>query len=235
MPWHVTQSDQCPASKPWAVIKDDDGEIEGCHETESAANAQLRALNAAEMSVDRGDVLELDIKIGANDSRHEFRANVQHRTVSGLIVPWDAASGTTRAGRWRFGRGSIYWSDPKRVKLTRDHEDSQLMGRAIELSDRSDGLYGTFLVSRTAAGDEALRLAEDGTLDGFSMEIGVEASRPGPDRISTATRAKLAAVTLTGYPAFDDARIYHVAATLLRQSDTSFSEGARSDWSGWGG
>ena len=48
MPWHVAQSTDCPESKPWAVIKDADGEIEGCHETEDAAKQQMAALYANE-------------------------------------------------------------------------------------------------------------------------------------------------------------------------------------------
>jgi len=48
MPWTVSRSDECPASRPWAVIKDDDGSIEGCHASEANAQAQLVALNIAE-------------------------------------------------------------------------------------------------------------------------------------------------------------------------------------------
>ena len=48
MPWTVSRSDACPASRPWAVIKDDDGSIEGCHASEADAEAQLVALNIAE-------------------------------------------------------------------------------------------------------------------------------------------------------------------------------------------
>lgn len=44
MPWHVGKSGECPDSKPWAVIKDDDGEVVGCHETKEDAVAQLVAL-----------------------------------------------------------------------------------------------------------------------------------------------------------------------------------------------
>lgn len=48
MPWTVSRTDACPASRPWAVIKDDDGSIEGCHASEADAQAQLVALNIAE-------------------------------------------------------------------------------------------------------------------------------------------------------------------------------------------
>lgn len=48
MPWHVARSDQCPASKPFAVIKDGTSEVEGCHESEDAAQRQMAALYASE-------------------------------------------------------------------------------------------------------------------------------------------------------------------------------------------
>ena len=48
MPWHIDESSDCPDSKPYAVIKDSDGEIEGCHETEESAKAQMAALYASE-------------------------------------------------------------------------------------------------------------------------------------------------------------------------------------------
>lgn len=49
MPWEIVEGhDQCPSSEPWAVIKSDDGEVEGCHETQGDAQDQLAALNATE-------------------------------------------------------------------------------------------------------------------------------------------------------------------------------------------
>lgn len=49
MPWHVVhEHSECPSSRPWAVVKDDDGEVEGCHPSRTAANRQLAALNASE-------------------------------------------------------------------------------------------------------------------------------------------------------------------------------------------
>jgi len=48
MPWHVAESGKCPASKPWAVIKDSDGSVEGCHASKADANKQMAALYANE-------------------------------------------------------------------------------------------------------------------------------------------------------------------------------------------
>ena len=48
MPWHIEESAACPASRPYAVIKDGTDEVEGCHPSEAAAERQLTALNIAE-------------------------------------------------------------------------------------------------------------------------------------------------------------------------------------------
>jgi HK97 family phage prohead protease len=49
MPWHIVpESGKCPASKPYAVIKDSDGSLAGCHATKQQAQKQLAALYANE-------------------------------------------------------------------------------------------------------------------------------------------------------------------------------------------
>lgn len=48
MPYHVGKSESCPASKPYAVIKDSDGEVLGCHETKESAESQITAINLNE-------------------------------------------------------------------------------------------------------------------------------------------------------------------------------------------
>lgn len=53
MPWSVHKDDRCPASKPWAVVKDSDNSLEGCHMTEADAQQQQAALYANEGRADR--------------------------------------------------------------------------------------------------------------------------------------------------------------------------------------
>jgi hypothetical protein len=49
MPYSVIKAgNKCPASKPWACIKSSDGKVLGCHESKAKAQAQMRALYAAE-------------------------------------------------------------------------------------------------------------------------------------------------------------------------------------------
>ena len=37
MPWHIAKSDSCPVAKPYAVIKNADGSVAGCHASEGDA------------------------------------------------------------------------------------------------------------------------------------------------------------------------------------------------------
>lgn len=49
VPWHVVRDHaECPAGRTWAVVKDADGSVAGCHATEGDANAQVAALYASE-------------------------------------------------------------------------------------------------------------------------------------------------------------------------------------------
>src|SRR4030065_940464 len=43
MPWHLEGDN--PGCKGWAVVKDSDGKVVGCHKTKKDALAQLAALN----------------------------------------------------------------------------------------------------------------------------------------------------------------------------------------------
>jgi hypothetical protein len=46
MPWHIEANN--PGCSGYAVVKDENGEIEGCHRTRGQAERQLAALNIAE-------------------------------------------------------------------------------------------------------------------------------------------------------------------------------------------
>jgi HK97 family phage prohead protease len=62
MPYHVAESAKCPTSKPWAVVKDGDGKVMGCHPAKAGAQAQMAALYAndpgGKMSAKSGYVKE---------------------------------------------------------------------------------------------------------------------------------------------------------------------------------
>src|SRR3954468_3759778 len=114
MPWHVTKSSRCPSSKPWAVIKDSDNSVAGCHETEGAAKKQLAALYASDSP--KGATLlhkTLEAKATTTDLG-EFTAIVAAYTVDrtneriipgafkGTIARWQA-SGKMIPLHWDHG------------------------------------------------------------------------------------------------------------------------------------
>ena len=69
MPWHI-ETDNARCTSGYAVVKDDDGSVEGCHRTRREALAQLAALNIAEEnrieSSDETLIVDIDGTLLAN-------------------------------------------------------------------------------------------------------------------------------------------------------------------------
>jgi hypothetical protein len=107
MPWHI-ESDN-PECDGFAVVKDDDATIEGCHTTEEAAQAQIDALNAAEAEAE--SELEPDLEIsddepkGAELETHTSNAAGRSYTFAAITKPAVAARGD-KSGR-EERRGSL--------------------------------------------------------------------------------------------------------------------------------
>lgn len=67
MPWHIIPNhSDCPDGRPFAVVKDDDGDVEGCHPTRAAAEDQLAALYASEADQDLAALSEELVKSAMN-------------------------------------------------------------------------------------------------------------------------------------------------------------------------
>lgn len=78
MPWRVEASESCPASKPWAVVRETDGAIEGCHETKAEAEAQQAALYASE-DVEKGSgnvPVEISVRIAKTETKQQVALGV---------------------------------------------------------------------------------------------------------------------------------------------------------------
>ena len=81
MPWHI-ETDNPDCAGGFAVVKDDDGDVVGCHETEQSAQDQLTALNIAEAE-DRGPY-GVDLTVNAE---------TQSAAAKGLRLHEDGKSG----------------------------------------------------------------------------------------------------------------------------------------------
>lgn len=176
---------------------------------------RLRLVESVNFSTATGSTVRVQF---AADETEKFEVDTEGRTIIGLAVPWNkvAVSGFSK---WRFRPGSLRWTDPARVKLNLHHDRRQLIGRATRLQNTSKGLKATFKIARGPDGDRALALAEDGVLDGMSIEVEFDDSagdgwRPwGRDEsVNEVFQGALAMVALTGAPAFEDARVQRVMA-----------------------
>jgi phage head maturation protease len=166
------------------------------------------------------------IQFDAADTE-DFQVDAQRRTITGLMLPWGKVADNGFA-KWRFKPNSIDWKAVNRVKLNRHHVSTDLIAVATRLQSGSRGLVGTFKVGRSDDGDRALQDAEDGILDGFSVEIVFEHPDdwqidPTDESVRLVNRATLRGAALTGTPAFDDARLTSVHAS--RQSSPGGSNG----------
>jgi phage head maturation protease len=140
--------------------------------------------------------------------------DVERRTISGVLIPAGGLTGSTSAGPTRFVAGSLSWSDPRRVKLLREHQKSDSLGYATQLAWQPDGsLTATFYLPPGPGGDRALVEAENGIRDGFSVgAYGLTTSRDDAG-VLVVTAGALREGSLVSVPAFDDSRVTRVAAS----------------------
>ena len=157
--------------------------------------------------------------------RATFQVDSERRTITGLMLPWGAVA-DNGAGKWRFTDGSVNLpNDVGRVKLNMNHNSTELIGVATRLQTGRTGLTGTFKLGRGPAADQALADAEDGILDGFSVEVDFShpdsfATDPTDDSVWLVRQSNLRGAALTGTPAFDDARLTSVKASRNQKGVT---------------
>ena len=119
-----------------------------------AAESQVRAATVVDVDTDRGVIDALIIS-------YEKRAQIDHDL-------WEV-----------FTRGAFASSvsAPHRVKVSNQQHDMKVtIGRATELREESDGLYGRLKIADTAAGRDVLTLLRADEEDGLAFldELSIE-------------------------------------------------------------
>ena len=152
---------------------------------------------------------------------HITGANEATRQISGLVVPF-GKTGNTSAGPVVFELGSIN-PDPKGVKFLLQHDAQRPIGKAIDFTVTPGGINGTFKVSNTTAGSDALVEAADGLRDGLSVGAQID-KYTIKDGVMRVTAAKIVEVSLVHAPAFADALVTDVAAQEAVADDSDTQE-----------
>jgi len=137
-------------------------------------------------------------------------ADTERRIVSGLIAPYGEV-GFTSAGAVVFERGSIAIPDPAKIKLLSQHQQDKPVGRMISASDSTEGVYGSFKLSSSSRGQDALVLAQENLVSGLSVGVDVTASKPMGEYLLV-TAAVLKEVSLVESAAFSSASVTDIAA-----------------------
>jgi HK97 family phage prohead protease len=137
-------------------------------------------------------------------------ADTERRIVSGLVAPYGEI-GHTSAGPVMFERGSITYAEASQIKLLMQHQQDKPVGRAIAFSDSTEGVYGSFKLSSSTRGQDALVLAQENLVSGLSVGVDVTASKPMGDYLLV-TAAVLKEVSLVESAAFSSASVTDIAA-----------------------
>ena len=141
------------------------------------------------------------------------------RRLTGKIVPFGEA-GNTNQGPVIFSADAFTGLDPANVKLLLEHDQTAPIGRAETFHTGPDGITGSFRISRTTRGTDALTEAADGLRDGLSVGVKATAWDTADDGTMTVTAAHLVEVSLVTNPAFNSARITDVAASKPKKDKT---------------
>lgn len=133
MPWSKVDGSEVDAcdDDQVAVVKDSDGSVEGCHNTEDEADDQLAALNASEERADasdlsEGDYVEWDSSGGTAYGQVDNVA--MGETVSGSLEPDDTEHETSEDNP-----GVI-------IELVERGDDGEVMGTGDTVFHRPDEL-----------------------------------------------------------------------------------------------
>ena len=211
MPWHIEDDNR--SCNGYAVVKDADGEIEGCHRTRQDALDQLAALNIAENvdaaryahDVIRFTPLQVTVDAAGPDG-------APSRSLTGLAAPYDVVATVSDGQRVKFMPGSLPVDGPA-PKLIENHDLTKPIGIVAERVETDNGMMFRAKISKTRAGDDALALALDGVLD--SVSVGAEPIEASydDDGVLVVSKARWMELSLVPFGAFPAAKITQVAAT----------------------
>jgi HK97 family phage prohead protease len=150
------------------------------------------------------------MEINFSATEINLTANTSKREISGLIVPFNSA-GYTSAGEVVFEKGAFGNITASKIKLLRDHDIAQPVGRMIQVNETAQGLEATFKLGSSTRAQDTLLEASEGLKDGLSIGAKLDqwSEKDGVIYVSAATIKEVSVVT---EPAFSEARIALVAS-----------------------
>ena len=137
--------------------------------------------------------------------------------MAGLALPYGVEV-IIHGRRLTFAPLSLFWPHGARIRMLRDHDYSQRLGRVVDLVHTAGALEPTLVVDRGPAGDGALARITDGTERGLSVGVTfVDVVRDGG--LHVVRRALLREISLTNRPAVATARVTLWPGNTLRSNE----------------
>ncbi len=220
MPYYITKdSDECAG---WAVVTAD-MEVRGCHLLKQDAVDQMVAISneegiepGGELGDDDDDMemqaaaaqpIKLQAQVWLEAAKGEGK-----RTISGIAVPYGVEATVLSGDKIRIEAGALP-VDGKAPKLFMYHDSTQPVGVVTERVETEEGMLFSARIAPTAAGDEALTLAQEGVLDSVSVGINPTKWRMEGDTM-VVKAADWVELSLVPVPAFAGATITDIAASI---------------------
>jgi HK97 family phage prohead protease len=225
MPYYITKDAEDCAG--WAVVKEDLEQL-GCHLTKSAAIEQMIAISNEE-GIEPGGELEIeddDMEMSAAPVKLTAQVTIDaagpngeaRRTISGIAVPYGQDATVSDGQRIRIEAGALP-VDGKPPKLFMYHDASQPVGLVTGRVDTDEGMLFQAKIAKTALGDEALQLAQEGVLD--SVSVGINPTKFAWDGdVMVIKKATWHELSLVPIPAFAGAAITDIAASASIHHET---------------
>lgn len=138
-----------------------------------------------------------------------IEAESEARRIHGNALVYDEEAVVSSGQKVRFLPGSV---DLSSVPVVMHHDESKPVGLVTKGSDVGDAHVVDIRVSKTAAGDEALVLAEDGVVSGMSVGVDpIKSSEDGDTLVIAEAAPRHLALVVN--PAFAGATVDSVAAS----------------------
>lgn len=138
--------------------------------------------------------------------------------IAGIAVPWDTVATVSDGTEVKFSRGA-FDTGQKPAKLLENHDMTQLRGIVDTLADGDDGLEFEATLADTRASRDAVALLKAGAYDSVSVGAQPITFTTDPAGVMTVTEAALVELSLVAVPAFREAVITEIAATVPDPGD----------------
>lgn len=246
MPWIAKLDDRCPASRPYGVVKTQDNELEGCHETQAEAMDQVQALFAAEAERSAPPPREVRLYPFADV---EVREDDGKLRMEGYAAVFDSLS-EDLGFREKVAPGAFRRTLRSRpdVRLLVNHDPNLILARTknktLSLEEDDKGLHVEAEMAPTTYAQDLAVLLRRRDVDqmSFGFQVVRDAWEDGEDgaRIRTLREVRLFDTSVVTFPAYEEtlAELRAVSgATDLplapreREWDADAAEGRVRSWS----